>query len=69
MRWIRLVIGLFSTANHTIPQFLLGFVAAFFLFYSIFNTGCGLNGCKVATFKKSKMNSREYHKSEKPVLD
>ena len=55
MRWIRLVIGLFFVQQAIqFQELMLGFVAVFFLFQSVFNTGCGLNGCKVPNFKKSK---------------
>lgn len=55
MRWIRLVIGLFFVQQAIqYQEFLLGFIAAFFLFQAVFNTGCGLNGCNVRTLKKSK---------------
>lgn len=55
MRWIRLVIGLFfmqQAIQHR--EIVAGLVAAFFIFQSVFNTGCGLNGCAVPTPKKSK---------------
>lgn len=55
MRWIRLVSGLFFIQQAIqFQHYLFGFVAVFFLFQAVFNTGCGLNGCKVSTFKKSK---------------
>jgi hypothetical protein len=55
MRWIRLVIGLFLIQQALqYQQLIFGFMAAFFLFQAIFNTGCGLNGCEVSTFKKKK---------------
>jgi hypothetical protein len=55
MRWIRLVIGLFLIQQALqYQQLIFGFMAAFFLFQAIFNTGCGLNGCEVSTFKKNK---------------
>ncbi|MFB0910461.1 hypothetical protein CXF59_00925 [Flavobacterium sp. ALD4] len=55
MRWIRLVIGLFLIQQAVqYQQLIFGFMAAFFLFQAIFNTGCGLNGCEVSTFKKNK---------------
>lgn len=55
MRWIRLVIGLFFIQQAIqFQHYLFGFVAVFFLFQAVFNTGCGLNRCKVSTFKKSK---------------
>jgi hypothetical protein len=55
MRWIRLAIGLFFIQQAIqFQHYLFGFVAVFFLFQAVFNTGCGLNGCKVSTFKKSK---------------
>jgi hypothetical protein len=55
MRWIRLVIGLFFIQQAIqFHEFLMAFVAVFFLFQAVFNTGCGLNGCQVPTFKKSK---------------
>jgi hypothetical protein len=68
MRWIRLVIGLFLQQTIQFHNFYWVLWLHSSCFHSIFNTGCGLNGCKVATFKKSKMNSREYHKSEKPGI-
>lgn len=55
MRWIRLVIGLFfmqQAIQHR--EIVAGLVAAFFIFQSVFNTGCGLNGCAVPTPKKRK---------------
>jgi hypothetical protein len=52
MRWLRLAIGLFliqqALQSHEI---LLGFMAVFFLFQAVFNTGCGLNGCNVPSKK------------------
>lgn len=55
MRWIRLVIGLFLIQQAVqYQEWLFGFMAAFFLSQSIFNTGCSLNGCQVSTFKKQK---------------
>lgn len=55
MRWIRIVIGLFFIQQAVqFHEFLLGFMAVFFLFQALFNLGCGLNGCGVSTFKKSK---------------
>jgi hypothetical protein len=55
MRWIGLIISFFFIQQAIqFQEFLLGFVAVFFLFQSIFNRGCGLNGCKVVPFKKSK---------------
>ena len=55
MRWIRLVIGLFLIQQAVqYQEWLFGFMAAFFLFQSIFNTGCSLNGYQVSTFKKQK---------------
>jgi hypothetical protein len=55
MRWIRLVIGLFLIQQAIQYQLVLfGFMAAFFLFQSVFNTGCSLNGCGVSTFKNNK---------------
>jgi len=35
-------------------EIVAGAVAAFFIFQSVFNTGCRLNGCEVPTLKKSK---------------
>lgn len=55
MRWIRLIAGLFLMQQAIqFHEILLGFMAAFFLFQAIFNTGCGLNGCSVSTIKKTK---------------
>ena len=55
MRWIRLVIGLFFIQQAIqFHEYLLGFMAVYFLFQAIFNTGCSLNGCEVPTIKKSK---------------
>jgi hypothetical protein len=55
MRWIRLVIGLFLLQQAIqYQQLLFGFMAVFFLFQSIFNTGCALNGCSVPTSKRNK---------------
>lgn len=55
MRWIRLIAGLFLIQQAILfHEILLGFMAAFFLFQAIFNTGCGLNGCSVSTIKKNK---------------
>lgn len=55
MRWIRLVIGLFfmqQAIQHR--EIVAGAVAAFFIFQSVFNAGCRLNGCEVPTLKKTK---------------
>lgn len=55
MRWIRLAIGLFLIQQAIqYHEILLGFMALFFLFQAVFNSGCSLNGCGVSTFKKSK---------------
>ena len=55
MRWIRLAIGLFFIQQAIqYQQLLFGFIAVFFLFQSIFNTGCSLNGCSVSPLKKNK---------------
>tara|TARA_R110000868_G_scaffold174940_1_gene411809 strand:- start:21707 stop:21913 length:207 start_codon:yes stop_codon:yes gene_type:complete len=55
MRWIRLVIGLFFVQQAIqYHEFLFGFIALFFLFQAVFNTGCSLNGCEVSPLKKSK---------------
>jgi hypothetical protein len=55
MRWIRLIIGLFLIQQAIqYQQLIFGFMAAFFLFQAIFNTGCALNGCEVSTFKRDK---------------
>lgn len=55
MRWIRLVIGLFFVQQAIqYHELLYGFIAVFFLFQAVFNTGCSLNGCQVSTLKKSK---------------
>jgi hypothetical protein len=55
MRWIRLAIGLFLIQQAIQYQLVLfGFMAAFFLFQSVFNTGCSLNGCSVPLLKKNK---------------
>ena len=54
MRWIRLLIGLFFLQQAIqYSEILFGFIAAFFIFQSAFNTGCRLNGCEVSTLKKS----------------
>lgn len=60
MRWLRLGLGIFISVqaiqNHD-P--LSGFIAAFFLFQAVTNTGCcGANGCAVPVPKNL---------SEKPV--
>lgn len=55
MRWIRLAIGIFFIQQaFQYELFLLGFVAAFFLFQAVFNTGCHLNGCEVPSYKNNK---------------
>jgi hypothetical protein len=55
MRWIRLLFGLFSVQQAIqYHEIMFAFLAAFFLFQSIFNTGCSLNGCAIPTNKKSK---------------
>jgi hypothetical protein len=55
MRWIRLIIGLFLMQQAIqFHEILLGFMAIFFLFQAIFNTGCGLNDCSISTIKKPK---------------
>jgi hypothetical protein len=54
MRWIRLAIGLFLLQQAIqFQDMILSLMALFFLFQSVFNTGCGLNGCSVPTYKKS----------------
>jgi hypothetical protein len=55
MRWIRLAIGLFLIQQAIQHQLVLyGFMAAFFLFQSLFNTGCSINRCGVSPFKNNK---------------
>lgn len=55
MRWIRLIVGLFLVQQAIqYHEIFLGFMAVFFLFQALFNTGCGLNGCDVSTIKKEK---------------
>ena len=55
MRWIRLAIGLFFIQQaFQFHDYLFAFIAVFFLFQSLFNMGCGLNGCTVPTYKKNK---------------
>ncbi len=54
MRWLRLGLGIFiaiqAIQNH---DSLSGFIAAFFLFQAVTNTGCcGANGCAMPTTKK-----------------
>lgn len=54
MRWIRLGIGLFFMQQAIqFQEILFGFMCLFFLFQSVFNTGCGLNGCAITTSKKT----------------
>jgi hypothetical protein len=55
MRCIRLAIGLFLIQQAIqFHETMFGFMASFFLFQALFNSGCGLNGCKAPTFKKNK---------------
>lgn len=55
MRWIRLIVGLFLIQQAIqYHEFMYVFMAAFFLFQAIFNTGCGLNGCFISPIKKNK---------------
>ena len=55
MRWIRLIVGLFLIEQAIqLHEILYGFMALFFLFQAVFNTGCGLNGCAVSPIKKNK---------------
>ncbi len=51
MRWLRLILGVFiaiqAIENH---DTLSGFIAAFFLYQAVTNTGCcGVNNCAVPT--------------------
>lgn len=55
MRILRLVLGIYIAvqAVETL-SFLSGFVAAFFIFQAVTNTGCcGSNGCTVPTNKSN----------------
>lgn len=49
MRWLRLGIGLLiATQAIQMHDLFSGFIAAFFLFQAVTNTGCcGVNGCTV----------------------
>lgn len=48
MRWIRLAIAFFLVQQAIqYQQVLFVFMALFFLVQSLFNMGCGLNGCAI----------------------
>lgn len=53
MRWLRLGLGVFIAIQAIqTHDTLAGFIAAFFLFQAVTNTGCcGSNGCAVPTPK------------------
>jgi hypothetical protein len=55
MRWLRLGFGVFIAIQAIqTHDTLSGFIAAFFLFQAITNTGCcGSNGCAVPTTKNN----------------
>ena len=53
MRWIRLAFAIFSIIQGIVyREPLFGFMAAYFLFQSVFNKGCRLNGCSIPTQKR-----------------
>lgn len=55
MRWIRLAIAAFMIQQAIqYHEMLFGAIGAFFLFQSVFNTGCSLNGCAVPNQKNNK---------------
>jgi len=55
MRWLRLGLGIFIAIQAIqTHDTLSGFIAAFFLFQAVTNTGCcGANGCAVPKRSKS----------------
>ena len=55
MRWLRLGLGIFITIQAIQHHDTLsGFIAAFFLFQAVTNTGCcGAGGCSVPTRKNN----------------
>lgn len=55
MRWIRLIIGLFLVQQAIqYHEIIFGFMALFFLFQALFNTGCSPKGCNISTLNKDK---------------
>jgi hypothetical protein len=54
MRWLRLGLGLFIAIQAVkTHDTISGFIAAFFLFQAVTNTGCcGANSCTMPTTKK-----------------
>ena len=56
MRWIRLLIAIFFIQQAIYYQLAtFAFIAAFFLFQVVFNTGCKTNGCQVDYAKKRQL--------------
>ncbi|MCC5928586.1 MAG: hypothetical protein JJU28_05005 [Cyclobacteriaceae bacterium] len=56
LRWLRLGIGLYAMVMSVMHKdTLLGFVAAFFLFQAVTNTGCcGASACSTGSINSSK---------------
>ncbi len=61
MRWLRLGLGIFIAIQAVQTQDTLsGFIAAFFLFQAVTNTGCcGTNGCAMPISKKHSEDGEE----------
>jgi hypothetical protein len=56
MRWIRLLIAIFFIQQAIYYQLAtFAFIAAFFLFQVVFNTGCKTNSCQVDYAKKRQL--------------
>jgi hypothetical protein len=59
MRWLRLALGvIIGISAFQTHDSISGFVAAFFLFQAVTNTGCcGANGCTTTNTSTSKVDS------------
>lgn len=59
MRWVRLLMGLvIAFQAYQLQNGLLGFLAGFFLFQALTDTGCcGTNGCTVTPKRKNPEHS------------
>ncbi|MCZ2102191.1 MAG: alkaline shock response membrane anchor protein AmaP [Chitinophagales bacterium] len=60
MRWLRLIIGgYFMYVAIVGGESVLGFLAAFFIFQALTNTGCGVNGCAPRPYSKTDIQSED----------
>ena len=73
MRWFRLIVGIIIGVQAIqMHHPLAGFIAAFFIFQALSNTGCcGANQCSAPTHNSNKQNIEdvEFEEIEVPKLD